>query len=153
MSKKEKSKTDHIIKSGVYEKNTVKLDEIIRSIKENHNIGDAGALFSFSGIVRNSSLNGKEVTRMEIDAYEKMANKSIARICKEMKQREGIIDVRVIHFKGTFTLSEELVHVVVASAHRQEGLKTLSDTIEKYKKDIEVWKKEVFKDGTSKWIH
>ncbi|MGV9197680.1 MAG: molybdenum cofactor biosynthesis protein MoaE [Promethearchaeia archaeon] len=153
MAKKEKNKSEGSIKSGIYKKGTIKLADLIKTVKQNPNLPDAGAIFSFTGIVRNSSLDGKEVTSMEIDAYEKMANKNIGRICKKMKQREGIIDVILVHFKGKFILSEELVHVVVAAAHRHEGLKTLSDTIEKYKKSIEVWKKENFKDGTSQWIH
>lgn len=148
-----KKKSESRIKSGVYEKNKIQLADIITSIKKNHVISDAGAIFTFTGIVRNTSLSGKEVKAMEIDAYEKMANQSIIQICQKMKKRKGIIDVVLIHFRGKFNLSEDLVHVVVASAHRQEGLETLSDTIEKYKKSIEVWKKELFKDGSSTWIH
>ncbi|MFX0143535.1 MAG: molybdenum cofactor biosynthesis protein MoaE, partial [Candidatus Hodarchaeota archaeon] len=64
-----------------------------------------------------------------------------------------IIDIIIIHLKGQFDLSEDLVYVVVASAHRKEGFEVISEAIEMYKKEIAVWKREDFSDGTSEWIH
>ena len=84
-----KKKSESRIKSGVYEKNKIQLADIITSIKKNHVISDAGAIFTFTGIVRNTSLSGKEVKAMEIDAYEKMANQSIIQICQKMKKRKS----------------------------------------------------------------
>lgn len=82
-----------------------------------------------------------------------MANKSIKKICQEIQEREGIIDIKIIHLKGTFQVSEDLVYVVVASAHREEGFEALRNGVERYKSEIEVWKRENFKNGSSKWIH
>ena len=113
----------------------------------------AGAILTFTGIVRESSVDGKPVRGLKIDAYDEVANKSIAKICEEIKQTEGIIDVVIIHLKGEFSLSEDLVHVVVVSAHREEGFKSLRTAVERYKKEIAVWKQELFLDGSSEWIH
>ena len=81
---------------------------------------------------------------LKIDAYIEMANKSIEKICEEIKKKDGIIDVILVHFQGDFSLSENLVYVVVASSHRGEGFTALRETVEKYKKEIAVWKKEDF---------
>ncbi len=90
---------------------------------------------------------------MKIDAYDDLANKNIEKICEELKKEAGIIDVIIAHLKGDFEISDDLVYVVVASAHRKEGFEVIKMAVERYKKKIEVWKRENFKDGTSEWIH
>ena len=90
---------------------------------------------------------------MKIDAYNDLANKSIKKICEKLEQEKGIINIKIIHLKGDFELSEDLVYVVVASAHRKEGFAVISKAVDMYKKEIAVWKREDFKDGSSEWIH
>ena len=146
-------KSGGMITSGIYEKGKVNLTDIIKSIKMNSSISDAGAILTFTGIVRNTSEDGKPVNTLKIDAYDELANKSIIKICSELKEINGVIDVRIIHLKGEFDISEDLVYVVVASAHREEGFKALRNAVERYKKEIAVWKKEIFLDGNSEWVH
>ncbi|MHA1843553.1 MAG: molybdenum cofactor biosynthesis protein MoaE [Promethearchaeota archaeon] len=141
------------IKSGIYPKGTITLDSIIQFLKKDLEIKKAGAILTFTGIVRENSMDGKLVKGIQIDAYEEVANKSIEKICNEIKQAKGIIELIIVHLKGNFNLSEDLVHVVVASAHREEGFKALETAVERYKKEIAVWKKEIYSNGTSRWIH
>ena len=146
------SKED-FVKSGIYNKGKIELENIIKSVKANPKIKKAGSIHVFTGIVRDSSINGKPVARMKIDAYDELANKSIFEICERLNQEKGIIDVKIVHLKGEFELSEDLVYVVVASAHRKEGFEVISKAVDMYKKEIAVWKREDFNNGTSEWIH
>ena len=141
------------VESGIYNKGEIDLDQIIKSMKKDPKITKAGSIHTFTGIVRDSSKNDKPVVSMKIDAYDELANNSIKKICNKLTQKEGIIDIKIIHLKGDFELSDDLVYVVVASAHRQEGFEAISSAVEMYKKEIAVWKREDFKDGTSEWIH
>lgn len=141
------------VDSGIYSKGKIDLRRIIKSIKQNSKITEAGSIHTFTGIVRSTSKSGKPVVSMKIDAYDEIATESISKICKQLKQRKGIIDVKIIHLKGEFELTEDLVYVVVASAHREEGFKAISKAVEMYKEEIAVWKRENFNDGTSEWIH
>ncbi len=141
------------VKSGIYNKGEIELESIIKSVKANPKIKKAGSIHAFTGIVRDSSINGKPVARMKIDAYDELANKSIFEICERLKQEKGVIDVKIVHLKGEFELSEDLVYVVVASAHRKEGFDVISKAVDMYKKEIAVWKREDFNDGSSEWIH
>ncbi len=148
-----KDKNDVKIESGIYSKGKITLDQIINSIKNNPNIPQVGSIITFSGIVRETSKDGKPVIRMKIDAYRELANNSILKICEKLKEKKGIIDVKIIHLKGDFELSEDLVYVVVASAHREEGFDAIIKAVDMYKKEIAVWKREDFIDGTSEWVH
>ena len=141
------------VKSGIFNKGEIELESIIKSIKANPNIKKAGSIHTFTGIVRDTSINGKPVNSMRIDAYDELATKSIVKICEKLKQENGIIDIKLVHLKGDFDLSEDLVYVVVASAHRKEGFRLISKAVEMYKKEIAVWKREDFSDGSSEWIH
>ena len=141
------------IKSGIYSKGKIDLESIIKAVKENSNIIEAGSIHTFTGIVRNTSKEGKPVVKMKIDAYDELANRSISNICDSLKQKDGIIDIRIIHLKGEFELSEDLVYVVVASAHREEGFEAIRSAVDMYKKEIAVWKREDFSDGSSEWVH
>ena len=136
------------IESGIYNKGEVDLERVVQSI----NREGAGSIHTFTGIVRNSSKTGKPVVSMKIDAYDDLANESIKKICAKLKQERGIIDIRIVHLKGEFELSEDLVHVVVASAHRKEGFEVISKAVDMYKKEIAVWKKEDYSDGSSEWL-
>jgi molybdopterin synthase catalytic subunit len=77
----------------------------------------------------------------------------IDKICTELKQEKGILEVKIIHLKGIFNLSDDLVYVIVASKHRKEGFDVLRKAVERYKKELTVWKKELFIEGNSEWIH
>ncbi|MBY9021023.1 MAG: molybdenum cofactor biosynthesis protein MoaE [Candidatus Lokiarchaeota archaeon] len=140
------------IESGIYNKGEIDLEHIIQSVKKDPKFSEAGSVHTFTGMVRCSSKTGKPVIGMKIDAYNDLANESIRKICNKLKQEKGIIDIKIIHLKGEFELSEDLVYVVVASAHRKEGFETISKAVDMYKKEIAVWKREDFKDGSSEWI-
>ena len=141
------------VKSGIYQKDEINLSNIIFSLKNHPKIQDVGSILTFTGIVRNTSKDGKLIRELEIDAYEEFANKSINKICKEIKEIPGIVEIIIVHFKGTFDIKDELVHVTIASSHREEGFKALRLAVERYKKEIAVWKKEIFLDGSSEWVH
>lgn len=141
------------IPSGIYKKGEINFSDVINSIKNQKNFPEAGSILTFTGIVRNSSINGKEVTRMQIDSYDELANKKIQEICNELLEFPGLINIKIIHYKGEFNVTDDLVHVIIASAHREEGFKVLRKAVERYKKELTVWKKELYKDGSSEWIH
>ncbi len=141
------------LRSGIYNKGEITLDEIIKSVKNNPKIKKVGSIHVFTGIVRESSKESKQVKSMKIDSFDDLANKTIEDICESLKKKNGIIDVKIVHFKGDFSLSDDLVYVVVASAHREEGFDAIKKAVDLYKKEIAVWKREDFIDGTSKWIH
>ena len=141
------------VKSGIYNKGEINFEDVITSVKNNQKIDTAGAILTFTGIVRKTSEDGKPVKGLKIDAYDELANKAIGAICSDIKIKPGIIDIRIIHLKGEFAIKDDLVYVIVASAHRQEGFEALRTAVERYKKEITVWKRENFIDGRSEWVH
>ncbi len=131
----------------IHRKGEVSLEEILRRVKLNPRMKEAGAIACFVGVVRGVTRNGDPVERLEIEAYEEKANETLARICREMSQREGIIDVQIHHNVGVFEVGEDLVYVVVAGGHRKHVFSVLMEAVERYKKEAELWKKEYTAKG------
>jgi len=127
---------------GIHKKGELSLSKLLKSIKERTEFHRAGAIATFVGVVRGETLDGENVTGLELQAYEEEANKVLGSICEELKKREGVVDVQIHHFVGEFSVGEDLVYVVVAGAHRENVFGVLREAVERYKSEAPVFKKE-----------
>lgn len=108
-----------------------------------------GALLTFVGQVRNHS-RGRKVAYLEYDAYVPMAEKQMARIAADARERWGA-DVAIEHRIGRMELCEASVVIAVGSPHRAEGFEACRYCIDTLKETVPIWKKEVCPDGAF-WI-
>ncbi|MBN1133494.1 MAG: molybdopterin synthase, partial [Methanosarcinaceae archaeon] len=142
---------DELVKLTCAQPEWITLDYLIKKVRQNPEIKKAGAIGTFTGIVREYS--GKIQTHMlEFEKYESMADESISRICAELKQKEGILDVLIHHRIGRIDPGEDIVYIVVASSHRIQLFPVLSEAIERVKSEVPIWKKELTIDGEF-WVH
>lgn len=111
---------------------------------------DCGGVSVFIGTVRNHS-RGKEILRLEYEAYPEMASKMIGKIADEMKSRWDIRKVAVSHRTGVLDIGEIAVVIAVAAPHRKEAFAACQYCIDRLKEIVPIWKKEVATDGES-WI-
>ncbi|MGP8336661.1 MAG: molybdopterin synthase [Methanosarcinaceae archaeon] len=129
----------------------VTLKLLIRKVQKNPAICKAGAIGTFTGIVREYTA-GLQTQVLEFESHEEMAYDSIERICTELKQKNGIIDVLIHHKIGKIEPGEDIVYIVVASSHRTQLFPVLSEAIERVKSEVPIWKKEITVDGEF-WVH
>ena len=141
---------------GIHEKGKLSLFDLLKSVKDRPSFHKAGALATFIGVVRGETLGGETVKKLELEAYEEKANEILGKICRELRERQGVIDVQIHHFVGEFCVGEDLVYVVVAGAHRQNVFPVLEEAVERYKKEATIFKKEYVTDKTgatkSYWV-
>ncbi|MCC4766596.1 molybdopterin synthase [Methanosarcina sp. DH1] len=127
------------------------LEALIKKVRKNPAIRKAGAIGTFTGIVR--ELAGNERTsRLEFEKYEPEASKILDQIREELKQKEGILEVLIHHKVGVIKAGEDIVYIVVAAAHRAELFSALSEAIERLKIEAPIWKKE-FTEKEEFWVH
>lgn len=110
-----------------------------------------GASVIFIGTVRNRQ-NGKSVKRLYYECYEPLANQEISRIIDHAKRECRAPFIYVLHRVGWLAVGEVAVVVEAVSAHREEAFQACRMVIDEIKKTVPIWKKEVYKDGTSEWI-
>ncbi|MEX2682490.1 MAG: molybdenum cofactor biosynthesis protein MoaE [Candidatus Sigynarchaeota archaeon] len=145
------------MKSGTIPKESAlpfgELFEMFRSSIKGH---ECGAIVTFTGTVRGDSKDGDagvaKTRQIEIEAIEGVSSGVLQRIATETEALAGIHKVVIIHLTGTFELGEPMVHVFISSAHRSEGFKALENVVDRYKKETPLWKKEIYSDGSSRWI-
>jgi molybdopterin synthase catalytic subunit len=102
----------------------------------------AGAVATFTGTVRRQS-RGREVTRLEYEAYAEMAEEMMAGLARELEARYDLCTVAMHHRVGTLAIGEASVVVAVSAPHRQDALAACKDAIDTLKETVPLWKKEV----------
>ncbi len=98
-----------------------------------------------------SSSQDKKVLYLEYEAYESMAENMINDLILKVKTHWPVDHVRVLHRLGRVGLGETAVLIEVFSAHRDEAYQASRFLIEEIKRQVPIWKKEYFEDGTSEW--
>lgn len=122
------------------------LDSLITKVRQNPRIAEAGAIGSFTGIVREKT-GDMETKSLEFESYEKVTGNKIRLIETDLKACEGILDVRIHHRVGRIEAGQDIVYIVVAASHRQQLFQALSDAIERVKAEVPIWKKEYTTTG------
>lgn len=146
------------IDSGVHQKGTFKLQNVIENIKKDPEFNKAGAIGVFIGVVRGETLEAdrERVEKLSIEAYEEKANQVLTEINDDLVKKPGIVNVQIHHLLGEFDVGDDLVYVAVAGAHRTDVFPVLREAVERYKSEVPVFKKEhiINKKGESSeyWV-
>ncbi len=109
-----------------------------------------GAVVSFVGIVRDLN-DGDAVATLTLEHYPGMTEKSLEDIVAQAQQRWDIYDALVVHRVGTLQPLDQIVLVVVTSAHRGESFRACEFLMDYLKTRAPFWKKEVTPQG-SRWV-
>jgi molybdopterin synthase catalytic subunit len=111
---------------------------------------ETGGLVTFSGAVRNHA-RGQRVTALEYEAYEAAAEKMLARVGDEVRERWGIERIAIVHRVGRLDVGEISVVIAAAAPHRAEAFAACQYAIDRIKIIVPIWKKELYDDGSS-WV-
>ena len=112
----------------------------------------AGACVAFEGWVRNFN-DGREVTRLEYEAFAALAVREGERIAAEALARFPVKRVLCLHRIGSLAVGDLAVWVGVSSAHRAEAFDACRYVIDEVKHRVPIWKKEHYRDGDSGWVN
>jgi molybdopterin synthase catalytic subunit len=108
-----------------------------------------GGLVTFTGAVRDAT-RGKRVVRLEYEAYRDMAEAKLAGIAADAAAAHGA-EVAIVHRVGVLLPGDAAVVIACAAPHRTAAFRACEACLEALKKDVPIWKREVFEDG-SEWV-
>jgi molybdopterin synthase catalytic subunit len=109
-----------------------------------------GAVATFIGTVRDVN-DAAHVASLTLEHYPGMTEKALEAIVAEAKGRFDILDALVIHRVGTLAPADQIVLVVVTSAHRGEAFDACRFLMDYLKTRAPFWKKERTPEGT-RWV-
>ena len=114
-----------------------------------------GAVCSFVGTVRDTrAITGvadDEIRAMELEHYPGMTEKAIEAMIDEAHRRFDFYEAVVVHRIGRLLPTDQIVLVVVTSAHRGESFKACEFLMDYLKTQAPFWKKEQTPQG-AQWV-
>jgi molybdopterin synthase catalytic subunit len=121
----------------------VSVDEVVSRLADPAN----GAVVTFVGVVRGST-DGRETLYLEYEAYPEMAVKTLRQVGEEVQSRwPEVRRVAIVHRMGHLEVGETAVVIALCAAHRRQVFDALRYAIDRIKKIVPIWKKEVYADG------
>ena len=122
----------------------------IRSVVDGVTAPESGGIDVFVGTTRNHA-GGRSVNLLEYEAYEPMAIAMMERLEAEARRRWTVNRIAIVHRLGKVPVGEASVVIAVSSAHRNEAFEVCRFLIDSLKKEVPIWKREHFTDGTVEW--
>jgi molybdopterin synthase catalytic subunit len=108
--------------------------------------GLEGASVEFQGRVRREE-GGVPITCLEYETYEPMAERVIARLVEQTRQRWPVHEVCVSHRVGRIPVGHVALFVGVRAAHRREAFEACQFLIDEIKREAPIWKTAIGSDG------
>ncbi len=124
---------------------------IADSIAKHSTKKEIGAHGIFLGQVRNDIIEDKEVQAIEYTAYEDMANQQFHDIREAAFAQYNLTCLHIYHSLGRVNAGEICLFVFTSSKHRKDATEACSYLVERIKKEVSVWGKEIFEDETFVW--
>lgn len=113
---------------------------------------DVGAHGWFVGVTRRTT--GQRVTEvLSYEAHPSMATRELERIAESAIEKFGLARIVIVHRLGEVPVGQASVVVGCSSGHRPATFEALAWTMDALKRDVPIWKRETYVDGTSEWVH
>jgi molybdopterin synthase catalytic subunit len=114
----------------------------------------AGGIVVFAGTTRaEKNADGRELVALEYEAYEKMALEQMRKLADQAQEKWPITKLTLLHRVGRVEVKEPSVIIAVSTPHRAQAFEACRWLIDELKKDVAIWKKEVWDDASGSWVH
>lgn len=123
----------------------VTIAEIAARVADN----TAGAIAVFDGRVRDHD-HGRVVTSLEYSAHPS-AERIVQQVAEAIREKYGLCGVAIAHRVGHLNIGETALAAAASSPHREAAFAALAELVDEIKKQVPVWKKQYYSDGTYEW--
>ena len=125
--------------------------QIANSIANHETKTHIGAHQIFLGQVRADTIEGKQVAGIEYSAHNEMANAICHEIRESVFHEHDLSCMHIHHSIGVVKTGEISFFVFISSAHRTEVFEALPKLVNRIKKQLPIFGKEIFEDQTYQW--
>lgn len=110
-----------------------------------------GAHSIFLGQVRNDITGNRAVVAIEYTTYGEMAEEKYHEIREETFSKFPLTCLHVYHSLGKVAAGEISLFVFTSAPHRKASIDACAELVERIKKELPVWGKEIINDGGYEW--
>ena len=126
------------------------LDEIVKKFRQHPRFKEAGAIITFTGIVKGVARDGKELNAIEIEPTEKTLT-NLKALCEEYEKKPGVLEVQYHLNVGELDISDPIMHIALDTTVDGPDIHSIFDTLfeilDKAKKITGIKLKERSKEG------
>jgi len=113
---------------------------------------DTGAHAWFEGVTRRMTEN-RQTTQLTYEAFEPMAVAKLQELAQQAGTSFGLTAIVIVHRLGPVGIGEMSIVIGCCSPHRRGVLAAIPWLMDRIKTDVPIWKRELFADGATQWIH
>ena len=124
----------------------------IESLRGKVDHPDVGAHGWFVGVTRRTTGTRKTET-LSYESHVPMAIRQLEKLADAAIEKFSLHRLVIVHRLGEVPVGQASVVVGCSSSHRVEIFQALSWVMDTLKKEIPIWKREIYVDGTTEWVH
>ena len=136
---------------NIFVQGPISPESIAKSIANHSSKTDIGGHSIFLGQVRADEKEGGKVTRIEYTAYEDMALEKAFEIREAIFAKYPLSCMHIYHSLGEVKVGEICLFVFTSSKHRKAAIDACEELVERIKKEVPVWGKELIDNDSSVW--
>jgi len=138
-------------KKNVFVEGAISPQFIADSIAKHSTKKDIGAHSIFLGQVRNDEINGELVNAIDYSCYQDMADPILFQIREECFAIYELTCMHIYHSLGLVKSGEICLFVFTSSKHRKAAIEACEYLVERIKKEVPIWGKEIFDNNSIQW--
>lgn len=136
---------------NIFVSGPVSAEKIATSIQNHSSKTNIGAHSIFLGQVRADEKDGSVVKAIEYTSYEEMALEKAHQIREDIFDKYELTCMHIYHSLGEVKTGEICLFVFTSSKHRKTAIEACEELVERIKKELPVWGKEVLKSNEETW--
>ena len=136
---------------NIFQQGPITAEKIATSIQNHSSKTDIGAHSIFLGQVRADEIEGSRVRAIEYTAYEEMALEKAHEIREEIFQKYPLSCMHIHHSLGEVKAGEICLFVFTSSKHRKAATDACEELVERIKKELPIWGKELLESQQEQW--
>ncbi|MBT4053304.1 MAG: molybdenum cofactor biosynthesis protein MoaE, partial [Bacteroidetes Order II. Incertae sedis bacterium] len=105
----------------------------------------------FAGTTRRFT-GEKETDRLFYEAHNSMALKEMRALVSRATETWPVLKAVLLHRTGEVAVGQASVIVGVTTPHRDDAFLASRFLIDELKKSVQIWKKEVYRNGSTEWV-
>lgn len=126
-------------------------DFVASAIAKHQSKTDIGAHTIFLGQVRADVIEEQTVSAIEFSCYAEMADPILYTIREETFQKFDLSCMHIYHSLGKVNAGQICFFVFVSAAHRPQVYEATEYIVDRIKKEVPIFGKEIFETGDYQW--
>src|SRR5690606_1029700 len=94
---------------------------------------------------------GRDVAALEYEAHPSVAD-TLRSVAEKVAADDGLCAVAAVHRVGALSIGDLAVVVAVSAPHRGEAFDACRRLIDDLKREVPIWKHQLFADGGAEWV-